>query len=133
MKTGGRLSVATRDITRLDGTRWVQIEISDTGSGITPEDLPHIFDPFFTTKHDSVEHAGTGLGLSIVHQIIQEHTGTIEAQSTAGQGTVFIVTLPHKTALDSVPAPAASAWQGKLLPFPSIPPLLRNRTGTHGP
>ncbi|NOT23456.1 MAG: GAF domain-containing protein [Nitrospiraceae bacterium] len=133
MKTGGRLSVATRDITRLDGTQWIQIEISDTGSGITPEDLPHIFDPFFTTKHDSAEHAGTGLGLSIVHQIIQEHTGTIEAQSTVGQGTVFIITLPHKTDLDSVPAPAASTWQGKLLPFPSIPPLLRNRTGTHGP
>jgi two-component system, NtrC family, sensor kinase len=134
MKTGGRVTVATRQLTRLDGTQWIQIEVSDTGCGIASEDLPHIFDPFFTTKHESVEHAGTGLGLSIVHQIIQEHTGTIEARSTVGQGTVFILTLPHKTAFDSAPpTPSTLTWQGKLLPFPSIPPLLRGRTGTYGP
>lgn len=105
---GGRLTVTTRHVTRLDGTRWIQIEVSDTGCGIAPEDLPHIFDPFFTTKHESTEHAGTGLGLSIVHQIIQEHAGTVEARSTVGQGTTFILTLPEKTAPDAAPAPASS-------------------------
>lgn len=101
---GGRLAVTTRHVTRLDGTRWIQIEISDTGCGIAPADLPHIFDPFFTTKHESTEHVGTGLGLSIVHQIIQEHAGTVEARSTVGQGTTFILTLPEKTAPDTPPA-----------------------------
>ncbi len=95
---GGHLIVTTRHVTRLDGTRWIQIEVSDTGCGVAPADLPHIFDPFFTTKHESTERVGTGLGLSIVHQIIQEHAGTVEARSTVGQGSTFILTLPAKTA-----------------------------------
>lgn len=132
-KKGGGLAVTTRQVTRLDGTRWVQIEVSDTGSGITPEDLPHIFDPFFTTKHESAERVGTGLGLSIVHQIIQEHAGTVEVRSTVGQGTTFLLTLPEKIALDPVSTSAPSTLQGKLLPFSSIPPLLQRRTGTYGP
>ena len=132
-KKGGRLTVTTRQVTHLDSTRWIQIEVSDTGSGIAPENLPHIFDPFFTTKHESTERVGTGLGLSIVHQITQEHAGTVEALSTVGQGTVFLVTLPEKTALDPVPAASPSAWQSKPLPIPGIPPLLQKGTGTYGP
>jgi two-component system, NtrC family, sensor kinase len=132
-KKGGRLTVTTRQVTRLDSTRWIQIEVSDTGSGIAPEDLPHIFDPFFTTKHNSTERVGTGLGLSIVHQIIEEHAGTVEARSTVGQGTVFLLTIPEKTALDPVPTSSPSTWHGKLRPFPSIPVLLQKGTGTDGP
>ena len=94
-KTGGRLTVLTRRVFRLDKSGWVQIEVADTGCGIAPEDFPHIFDPFFTTKHESTEHVGTGLGLSIVHQIIQEHGGTVEARSTVGKGTSFLITLPE--------------------------------------
>ena len=101
---GGHLTVATRQVTRLDDTRWIQIRVSDTGCGIAPTDLPHVFDPFFTTKHDSTEHVGTGLGLSIVHQIIQEHAGTVEVRSVVGKGSTFIVTLPEKMALSSIPA-----------------------------
>jgi signal transduction histidine kinase len=133
MKTkGGWLTVSTRPLTRLDGTRWIQIHVSDTGCGIAPEDLPHIFDPFFTTKHESAEHAGTGLGLSIVHQIIQEHSGTIEAHSTVGQGTTFIVTLPEQSEQATAKTDPTPVWPGKLLPFPSLPPLLRRPTGTDG-
>jgi signal transduction histidine kinase len=132
-KKGGRLTVTTRQVTHLDSTRWIQIEVSDTGSGIAPENLPHIFDPFFTTKHESTERVGTGLGLSIVHQITQEHAGTVEALSTVGQGTVFLLTIPEKTALDPVPAASPSAWQSKPLPIPGIPPLLQKGTGTYGP
>ncbi|MEK7763039.1 MAG: ATP-binding protein [Nitrospirota bacterium] len=132
-KKGGRLTVTTRQVTHLDSTRWIQIEVSDTGSGIAPENLPHIFDPFFTTKHESTERVGTGLGLSIVHQITQEHAGTVEALSTVGQGTVFLLTIPEKTALDPVPATSPSAWQSKPLPIPGIPPLLQKGTGTYGP
>lgn len=129
---GGWLTVSTRLVTRLDGTRWIQIQVSDTGCGIAPEDLPHIFDPFFTTKHESTEHAGTGLGLSIVHQIIQEHAGTIEAKSTVGQGTVFTLTLPERREQESTGPASKPAWQGKLLPFPSLPPVLQRPTGTYG-
>lgn len=130
---GGRLTVVTRQLTGTDGTRWIQIEVSDSGCGIAPEDLPHIFDPFFTTKHESTEHVGTGLGLSIVHQIIQEHAGRVEARSVVGQGTTFILTLPEKTALDSAPAPASPIRPGTLIPFPTIASLLQRPTGTEGP
>ena len=130
--TGGRLTVVTRHLTRLDGTRWIQIEVSDTGCGIAPEDLPHIFDPFFTTKHESTEHVGTGLGLSIVHQIIHEHDGTVEARSTVGQGTVFTLALPDKPHPKAQPAPTVSS-PGKLMLIPRIPPILNQQTGTDGP
>ena len=91
---GGRLTVRTHRLVKPNGDVWVQIEVADTGSGIAAKDLEHIFDPFYTTKHESGEREGTGLGLSIVHQIIQEHHGYIEVESTVGQGTTFFVNLP---------------------------------------
>ena len=72
----------------------MQIEVADTGCGISAGNFDHIFDPFYTTKHKSVEHEGTGLGLVIVHQIIQEHGGHIEVESQVGRGTTFFVSLP---------------------------------------
>lgn len=67
------------------------VEISDTGSGIPPENIPKLFDPFFTTKEAG---KGTGLGLSISHGIIQKHNGTIAVESEVGKGTTFTVRLP---------------------------------------
>jgi two-component system sensor histidine kinase AtoS len=67
----------------------VLLTVCDTGQGIAPEILPHIFDPFFTTRDD-----GTGLGLSIVQQIVHDHGGTVEIQSTPGQGTQVRLRLP---------------------------------------
>lgn len=67
------------------------IIISDTGCGMEAEDLPRIFDPFYTTK---AVGEGTGLGLNISYDIIREHNGTIEVESTPGKGTSFIITLP---------------------------------------
>jgi two-component system NtrC family sensor kinase len=69
----------------------IAIEISDTGPGISEEDLPHIFDPFFTTKE---EGKGTGLGLSLVYNIVENHGGQITTQSTIGEGTTFVIELP---------------------------------------
>jgi signal transduction histidine kinase len=86
------LSVTTRLLNKADGT-WMQIAIEDTGVGISPSNLEHIFDPFYTTKHESIEREGTGLGLTIVHQIIQEHHGYIEVESTVGAGTTFYINL----------------------------------------
>jgi len=69
----------------------IGIEISDTGHGISPENLPHIFEPFFTTKD---EGQGTGLGLSLVYGIVQNHGGTIKAISKINEGTTFLIELP---------------------------------------
>jgi len=73
----------------LDGN--LVITISDTGKGIPAGDLGRIFDPGFTTKGAGV---GTGLGLSITYKIVQNHGGTIQAESQAGKGTMFTITLP---------------------------------------
>ncbi len=69
----------------------VVVSISDTGVGIDPGSVDRIFDPFFTTKKVG---AGTGLGLSTSFSILQRHGGTIEVDSTPGEGTIFRVVLP---------------------------------------
>jgi signal transduction histidine kinase len=65
----------------------VRLVVHDTGPGIPPELLPKIFDPFFTTKAE-----GTGLGLSISYGIVRDHQGTVDVQSTPGEGTTFVLT-----------------------------------------
>lgn len=87
MPDGGTLLVRAD----ANGSGTLKLEISDTGTGIEPDKLGRIFDPFFTTKEVG---KGTGLGLSIAHGIIQEHKGTIRAESTPGTGTRFVITLP---------------------------------------
>jgi len=69
----------------------ILIEISDSGCGISEENIPKITDPFFTTKDPG---KGTGLGLSIVYRIIQDHNGTLEFQSDINKGTVVTIILP---------------------------------------
>jgi PAS domain S-box-containing protein len=86
--------------TRVGEAGVVVVEISDTGTGIPPENLEHIFDPFFTTKPAGV---GTGLGLSICHGIITSLGGKISVQSEVGRGTTFTVALPATEALPSAP------------------------------
>jgi signal transduction histidine kinase/purine-cytosine permease-like protein len=72
--------------------RWVQVAISDTGPGITPENQVRLFDAFFTTK---AVGKGTGLGLSISYQIVVEkHQGRFYCKSEVGLGTTFFVELP---------------------------------------
>ena len=86
MPKGGWLSVTTR----ADHGQAV-VEVSDTGSGIPSEYLARIYDPFFTTK--AIGH-GTGLGLSITYGIVREHDGTIDCDSSIGQGTRFTLRFP---------------------------------------
>ncbi|HEX8637176.1 MAG TPA: ATP-binding protein, partial [Pyrinomonadaceae bacterium] len=83
-KNGGNLNVAIS----LEA-HYVKIEISDTGGGISEENLSKIFEPYFSTKE-----TGTGLGLAIVKKIIDDHNGTIEVQSALNEGTKFTVKLP---------------------------------------
>lgn len=70
---------------------WVRIDVTDTGSGIPPEVLPHIFESFYTTKPRGV---GTGLGLSIALDIVRAHGGDLRVETALGEGTTFSVFLP---------------------------------------
>ena len=69
----------------------VQVVLSDTGTGIAPENLKRIFEPGFTTKGARV---GMGLGLLIAQQILDQHRGRMKVESTVGQGTTFTIYIP---------------------------------------
>lgn len=88
---GGRITLSTTATE--DGT--LQIEVTDTGIGIAPENVAKIYDPFFTTKGVG---RGTGLGLAVSYGIVQEHSGHIAVESTPGKGTTFRITLPTVSA-----------------------------------
>ncbi len=83
----GRLSIKAREMK----AGWVEIEISDTGTGIPEKIIDKIFDPFFTTKEVG---KGTGLGLFVTHYIIEQHNGEITVESTPGKGTLFKIKIP---------------------------------------
>jgi len=84
MSEGGTLTVRT---TTENGS--LRLDISDTGTGISKENVEKIFEPFFTTKAD-----GLGLGLAITKRIIEEHGGSVEFSSVENQGSDFIIRLP---------------------------------------
>jgi two-component system, OmpR family, sensor kinase len=81
--------------TKLAEQDRVEIIITDTGTGIDPADLPHIFDRFYRgDKARTRTQGGTGLGLAITREIIARHHGTIDVESTPGQGSKFTMRLP---------------------------------------
>src|SRR5208282_5953331 len=84
--SGGKVTVRTAA-----GPRYVEIVISDNGSGIDPVIQERVFDPFFTTKPPG---KGTGLGLSISYGVVRAHGGDISFASTLGHGATFTVKLP---------------------------------------
>jgi len=85
MGESGTLTIVGRN----EGDK-VLVEVSDTGIGIPPENLPKTFEPFFTTKEIG---RGTGLGLAVCYGILTEHGGTLDVQSSVGVGTTFTITL----------------------------------------
>jgi len=90
---GGSITITTNIgvSTSKPGQKGIEILCTDTGCGISPENLNRLFDPFFTTKE--VGH-GTGLGLSVSYGIVERHGGTIWVQSKVGKGSTFKVWLP---------------------------------------
>ena len=82
----GTISISTKQV-----DDEAVIRIADTGKGISPENLEKIFDPGFTTKGVGI---GTGLGLAISYTIIEDHKGSIKAESELGRGTTFTIRLP---------------------------------------
>jgi len=87
VKNGGNLFIM---LLKNEEKKRVEIRVSDTGTGISEDDLTHMFDPYFTTKA-----SGTGLGLAIVHNIIDAHEGEIKVESRLGQGTTVTILLPY--------------------------------------
>ncbi|MBI5595849.1 MAG: HAMP domain-containing protein [Elusimicrobia bacterium] len=73
-------------------TEFIEVRVSDTGSGIPKENLDRIFEPFFTTKGQK----GNGLGLAVIWGIVDNHNGTISVESEVGSGTSFLVRIPVK-------------------------------------
>ena len=73
------------------GEKYIQVSITDTGTGIAKQDLENVFDPFFTTKEPG---KGTGLGLSVAYSIIEGTGGCMRLESRKGQGATVFVELP---------------------------------------
>ncbi len=91
MQEGGRFTIETRARKPSgDGSGLVEIMFSDTGRGISVENLTRIFSPFFTTRQQ-----GTGLGLSITQRIVEQHNGEINVSSVPGKGTSFTISFPY--------------------------------------
>jgi len=100
MPEGGLLSMST---SYNQNNAVVEIKVTDTGCGISGEDISHIFDPFYTTKK---EGKGLGLGLSTVYGIIDRHKGTISVNSEVGKGSVFTLKLPYLLSkIAAIPSP----------------------------
>ena len=112
MPEGGRLTVSLAHVTAesprtaplptMASGPWVRLQVTDTGTGIAPQDMAHIFEPFFTTK---AAGAGTGLGLAQVHGIVAQHNGHITVDSAVDAGTTFTIYLPAVVLLPAAEAP----------------------------
>jgi two-component system cell cycle sensor histidine kinase/response regulator CckA len=133
MPNGGKLAIRTANVSAQEAARldvsamppadYVVVEVSDTGSGMTPDVVEKIFEPFFTTKEVG---KGTGLGLSTVFGIVKQSGGYIDVDSKPGEGTIFRIYLPRhipdvqeapeETKADAPKKPAADmTGQGTIL------------------
>jgi PAS domain S-box-containing protein len=91
MPQGGSLVFATAVVGDSTSDRWLEVRVSDTGIGMDPETVSHAFEPFFTLKGPG---KGTGLGLPAVYGTVQSHGGSIDIESSPGDGTTFRMRFP---------------------------------------
>jgi signal transduction histidine kinase len=101
MPHGGELTLRTAAASFGEPGARVTISVSDTGSGLTPEECARLFTPYYTTK----QH-GTGLGLAIVQSVVSDHGGKISVESTKEKGTAFRIELPGGGPFTNAAAPA---------------------------
>jgi signal transduction histidine kinase len=92
MHDGGTLTIVTQDKV-LRGKNYITIKITDTGCGISEENMLLIFEPFFSTKVTKKE---TGLGLPITKKIVEGHGGFLRIDSRAGKGSTFTLYFPYR-------------------------------------
>jgi PAS domain S-box-containing protein len=101
MSDGGRLTISTKNLYIDQPVRgydevqkgdYILLEVSDTGTGISPEDLPRLFEPFFTKK--VMGRSGTGLGMAVVWGTVNDHKGYIDVESVSGKGTTMKLYFP---------------------------------------
>ncbi|MFI5012659.1 MAG: cell cycle histidine kinase CckA [Hyphomicrobiales bacterium] len=121
MPGGGQLAIRTRNVTQAECVEfshqglapadYVLVEIEDSGTGISAENIEKIFEPFFTTKEVG---KGTGLGLSMVYGFVKQTGGFVYCDSVIGRGTVFRIFLPRY-----VEEASPSASEGGRLSIPS--------------
>jgi CheY-like chemotaxis protein len=118
MAEGGRLTIETANChldegyaarhVDLPAGQYVQLAVTDTGSGMTPEVMAKAFDPFYTTKHVGM---GSGLGLSQVYGFVKQSGGHVKIYSELGQGTTFRIYLPRRFGAEEPEPDAAPAEQ----------------------
>jgi two-component system cell cycle sensor histidine kinase/response regulator CckA len=103
MPDGGELLVRARSVKR-NKADWAELVVSDTGTGMTPEQIEHCFEPFYSTKHRT---KGSGLGLSTVYGVVTTANGEISVDSAPGKGSTFTILLPAAPAsIEAVVSPA---------------------------
>ncbi len=120
MPEGGKLTISARNIywenlpieTTAKPGNYVEIAVSDTGTGIASENLVHIFEPFFTTKSAD---KGTGLGLFTVQTIVRNHNGFLRVESTLNKGTTFLVYIPASKSIEAEEFFELPLGQGELV------------------
>ncbi|HKN48150.1 MAG TPA: ATP-binding protein, partial [Candidatus Polarisedimenticolia bacterium] len=100
MPAGGLLKVTVRRIGGEEGSSAIEVTVSDTGRGMTPEEIRGAFEPYYSTKD-----AGLGIGLALTRKIVSDHGGAIDLDSAPGRGTTARIVLP----LAAEPAMAAEA------------------------
>jgi len=134
--SGGKVTVfvTSEGFETLPTLKMLNIRVTDTGTGIPADELPHVFERFFQAKNQ--EHAkagGAGIGLSLTRELVKAMGGEISAESTAGKGTTFTVTLPMTNNAPQTESYQPSNSPTQQLANPPKPLLKRNNSTTQQP